>query len=147
MSSCTTVDNKNAVSGLMGGKSLLLADEDFVHLKADYLGIKVTDEAKKEIFVKLSKKTTAKGIRISVVTKGCSGLSYKMEYAESSINITQKDEIIELNDGIKIFVDPKSSLFLFGMIIDYQTDGIQSGFKFENPTSKGACGCGESFFV
>jgi iron-sulfur cluster assembly protein len=145
MSNCITPSVENKQGNIIS-QSVKFASDNFVHLNASYLGIKISDFAKQKILEKIKQKLVAKGIRISVVTKGCSGLSYKMEYAESGINITEKDEIIECGET-KIFIDPKSSLFLFGMQIDYETDGIQSGFKFNNPSSKGSCGCGESFFV
>ena len=83
------------------------------------------------------------GIRIEVRGKGCSGMSYTMEFCDKS---EQGDEIIEL-DGLKIFVDPKSILFLIGLQIDYKEDMFKSGFSFANPNAKGTCGCGESFHV
>ena len=145
MTSCLTpsVEKKQ---GNVAIQTVNFAPDNFVHISAAYLGIKISDFARQKILEKVEKKPSVSGVRISVVTKGCSGLAYKMEYAESMINITQKDETIDCGDT-KIFIDPKSSLFLFGMQIDYETDGIQSGFKFSNPSSKGSCGCGESFFV
>ena len=76
-------------------------------------------------------------------TKGCSGLSYTLEYVD---NVDTNDEVFEFDD-IKIFVDPKSSLFLIGTQMDYVEGELESGFKFVNPNEKGRCGCGESFHV
>ena len=83
------------------------------------------------------------GIRIGVRTKGCSGLSYTLEFADKQ---EPMDEVIEA-DGIKLLVDPKASLFLIGTEMDYEEEKLKSGFVFRNPNEKGRCGCGESFHV
>ena len=83
------------------------------------------------------------GIRIGVRSKGCSGLSYTLEYADSQ---QPMDEVVE-TEGVKILIDPKASLFLIGTVMDYEEDKLKSGFVFRNPNEKGRCGCGESFHV
>ena len=83
------------------------------------------------------------GIRIGVRTKGCSGLSYTLEFADKQ---EPMDEVIEA-EGIKLLVDPKASLFLIGTEMDYEEEKLKSGFVFRNPNEKGRCGCGESFHV
>jgi len=83
------------------------------------------------------------GIRIGVRTKGCSGLSYTLEFADKQ---EPMDEVIEAG-GIKLLVDPKASLFLIGTEMDYEEEKLKSGFVFKNPNEKGRCGCGESFHV
>ncbi len=83
------------------------------------------------------------GIRIGVRSKGCSGLSYTIEYAdERSVG----DEAVE-QEGVTILIDPKASLFIFGTEMDFVEEKMQSGFVFRNPNEKGRCGCGESFHV
>ena len=83
------------------------------------------------------------GIRISVRTKGCSGLSYTLEFADE---INDFDESLEV-DGITILIDPKATMFIIGTEMDYVVDKLESGFVFNNPNEKGRCGCGESFHV
>ncbi len=83
------------------------------------------------------------GIRIGVRTKGCSGLSYTLEFADKQ---EPMDEVIDTG-GIKLLVDPKASLFLIGTEMDYEEEKLKSGFVFKNPNEKGRCGCGESFHV
>ncbi len=83
------------------------------------------------------------GIRISVRTKGCSGLSYTLEYADERGKF---DEVVE-DKGVTVLIDPKASMFIFGTEMDYVEDKMESGFKFTNPNEKGRCGCGESFHV
>ena len=83
------------------------------------------------------------GIRIGVRSKGCSGMSYTLEFADKQ---EPMDEIVE-TAGIKILIDPKASLFLIGTEMDYEEEKLKSGFVFRNPNEKGRCGCGESFHV
>ncbi len=87
--------------------------------------------------------TPVLGLRIGVKTQGCSGFSYKIEYAEEQRNF---EEVVE-HDGAKIFIDPAATMFLIGSEMDYVEDKLQSGFVFRNPNEKGRCGCGESFHV
>ena len=83
------------------------------------------------------------GIRPGVQGGGCSGFSYKLEFVKQE---QDKDRVIE-DKGVKIYIDPKSYLYLMGTEIDYIDDLNQAGFKFVNPNAKRTCGCGESFSV
>jgi len=83
------------------------------------------------------------GIRIGVRTKGCSGLSYTIEFADEK---GEFDESMEV-DGITVLIDPKATMFIIGTEMDYVEDKLESGFVFSNPNEKGRCGCGESFHV
>jgi iron-sulfur cluster assembly protein len=83
------------------------------------------------------------GIRISIRMKGCSGLSYSLEYADEKDPL---DEMMEMN-GVTILIDPKAVLFILGTEMDYVEEKMQSGFVFRNPNEKGRCGCGKSFHV
>ena len=86
---------------------------------------------------------SVKGLRVGIDTRGCSGMSYVVEYAEEP---RQFEEVIE-DKGVRIFIDPAATMFLIGSEMDYQEDKFQSGFTFSNPNEKGRCGCGESFHV
>jgi len=83
------------------------------------------------------------GIRVGVRTKGCSGLSYTLEFADER---RPGDEAVE-QDGVTLLIDPKATLFVIGTEMDYVEEKLQSGFVFRNPNEKGRCGCGESFHV
>jgi iron-sulfur cluster assembly protein len=82
-------------------------------------------------------------LRIAVSTKGCSGMSYEMNWVEAA---SPQDEVVTSN-GLTVLVDKKATLFLIGTTMDYKVDKLTSGFTFENPNEKGRCGCGESFHV
>lgn len=83
------------------------------------------------------------GLRLGVKTTGCSGLAYKLEF----VDIKNSDDTEFMSNGVKIFIDQKSLQFLDGMEVDYTREGLQEGFKFNNPNVKAECGCGESFTV
>ncbi len=82
-------------------------------------------------------------LRISVGTKGCSGLSYDMDWIAAP---GPGDEVVT-DHGLSVVVDRKASLFLIGTVMDYESTTLTSGFTFRNPNEKGRCGCGESFHV
>lgn len=83
----------------------------------------------------------AGGLRVSVMPGGCSGFKYGLVIEDKGA----EDDVVIENDGFKVFVDPFSSQYLTGTVIDYVTSMQGSGFTFKNPTSTGGCGCGSSF--
>ena len=90
------------------------------------------------------------GIRISINKRGCNGMNYTMKYIknnEEECKLVLKDEIININDKIKIFVDPLAAFAIVGTVMDWKENEITSEFTFINPNAKGFCGCGESFNV
>ena len=111
----------------------------------DYLNI--TEDALVHIKTLLAeRKEPCEGIKITVKTRGCSGLSYAIEYAVKDKNISKFDDVVN-RDGMNIFIDPKVAMFLIGSEMIYKSDELNSGFDFVNPNEKGRCGCGESFKV
>jgi iron-sulfur cluster assembly protein len=80
------------------------------------------------------------GVRVGVKNGGCAGMSYTMEYAETA---ARGEDVVE-DKGVKVFIDPKAVLFLFGTEMDFQTTKLASQFVFNNPNQTSACGCGES---
>ena len=106
--------------------------------------ITVTDAAAERVKALMAKsRGEVTGLRIGVKAKGCSGMSYSVEYAKAQ---SPGDEIVE-DKGVTLFIDPKATLFIIGSEMDYVEDKLQSGFVFRNPNEKGRCGCGESFHV
>ena len=85
----------------------------------------------------------AVGVRVGIRTKGCSGMSYTLEFADEKGSM---DEVVE-DKGVTILIDPKATMFLLGAEMDYIEEKLHAGFVFSNPNEKGRCGCGESFHV
>ena len=104
----------------------------------------LTDAAADRIRALLDKRgKPAVGIRVGVRSRGCSGLTYTLEYADEKGKL---DELVQ-DKGVTVLIDPKASMFIIGTEMDYVEDKLQSGFTFRNPNEKGRCGCGESFHV
>jgi iron-sulfur cluster assembly protein len=104
----------------------------------------VTDAAAQRIQALLAKRgKPSVGIRVGVRSRGCSGLTYTLEYADEKGKF---DEIVQ-DKGVTILIDPKATMFIIGTEMDFVEDKLQSGFTFRNPNEKGRCGCGESFHV
>lgn len=106
--------------------------------------VTISDAALNRINVLLAKRgKPSAGIKVGVRSRGCSGLSYTIEYADE---IGKFDEVVE-RDGVKVLIDPKAVMFLIGTEMDFVEEDLKSGFTFRNPNEKGRCGCGESFHV
>ncbi len=107
------------------------------------MAINLTERAATHIRKSLDKRGKGAGLRLGVRTSGCSGQAYVLEFAD---DIQQDDQVFEQH-GVKVIVDPKSLVYLDGTELDYTREGLNEGFKFNNPNVKGECGCGESFTV
>jgi iron-sulfur cluster assembly protein len=105
--------------------------------------IQLTESAAKKVKAQLSRRGRGVGLRVGVKTTGCSGLAYVLEYVDCP---EESDYCFEGHD-CKLFVDPKSLPYVSGLEIDWVRNGLNEGFEFMNPNSKGECGCGESFRV
>jgi iron-sulfur cluster assembly protein len=91
----------------------------------------------------IAKRGRGIGIRLGVKTSGCSGMAYKLEFADAA----EPEDIVFESHGLKVLIDPKSLPYLDGTELDYAKEGLNEGFKFNNPNVKDQCGCGESFNV
>ena len=107
------------------------------------MGIKLTNSATKHIQNSLKVRGYGEGIRMGVKTTGCSGLAYTLEYVDE----IQKGDTVFNESGVRVVIDAKSLIYLDGTELDFVKEGLNEGFKFTNPNSKGECGCGESFNV
>jgi iron-sulfur cluster assembly protein len=105
--------------------------------------ISLTAAAAERVRNFLVKRGKGEGLRLGVRTSGCSGMAYVIEYADK---VEPEDLVYETN-GVKVIVDPKSLTYLDGTELDYTREGLNEGFKFNNPNVKDSCGCGESFNV
>lgn len=107
-------------------------------------GLQVTERAVKRIRIAMAKEGVSPeegGLRLGVMGGGCSGLSYSIKF---DTRPRERDRIYEF-DGVRVFVDPKSFLYLHGMTLDYEETLMRQGFNFINPNSTRSCGCGSSF--
>jgi iron-sulfur cluster assembly protein len=107
------------------------------------MSITLTEKAATHVNCSLQKRGKGCGLRLGVRTTGCSGLAYQLEYVDEAV---VEDQVFE-SHGIKIFVDPKSLAYIDGTELDFVREGLNEGFKFQNPNVKDECGCGESFRV
>jgi iron-sulfur cluster assembly protein len=107
------------------------------------MGVSLTATAAERVKDFLHKRGHGEGLRLGVKTSGCSGMAYVLEFVDQK---NDEDAIFE-DHGVKIFIDPKSLVYLDGTEVDYTREGLNEGFAFNNPNSKNECGCGESFTV
>ena len=105
--------------------------------------ITLTDQAAQHVSNFLAKRGKGIGLRLGVRTTGCSGMAYKLEFADDA----SPEDIVYESHGLKVLIDPKSLPYLDGTELDYTKEGLNEGFKFNNPNVKDECGCGESFNV
>lgn len=107
------------------------------------MAITLTQAAADHIRNFIAKRGKGLGIRLGVKTSGCSGMAYKLEF----VDVPSDDDISFDSDGVTVFTDAKSLAYLDGTELDFAKEGLNEGFKFNNPNVKNECGCGESFNV
>jgi len=107
------------------------------------MAITMTEQAAKHVSNFITKRGKGVGLRLGVRTSGCSGMAYTMEFADE----IGADDLQFESHGVKVLIDAKSLAYLDGTELDYTREGLNEGFKFNNPNVKDACGCGESFNV
>ena len=107
------------------------------------MAITLSEKAAVHVSKFLQNRGSGEGLRLGVRTSGCSGMAYVLEFADE---IKEEDQVFE-SHGVKVIIDPKSMAYLDGTEVDFAKDGLNEGFKFNNPNVKDACGCGESFNV
>jgi len=106
------------------------------------MSVTLTEKAAKHVQNFLSKRQCL-GLRLAVKTSGCSGMAYALEFADAAL----EDDLRFESRGVTLLIDPKSLPFLEGTELDFVREGLNEGFKFNNPNTKNQCGCGESFTV
>lgn len=107
------------------------------------MAVTITEVAAQRVKNFLDARGKGLGLRLGVRTTGCSGLAYVLEFVDE---LNDDDEVFE-EQGVKIIVDGKSIVYLDGTQLDFVKEGLNEGFKFNNPNTTGECGCGESFNV
>ncbi|MDO9597909.1 MAG: iron-sulfur cluster assembly protein IscA [Azoarcus sp.] len=107
------------------------------------MGVTLSESAAKHVANYIAKRGKGVGIRLGVRTSGCSGMAYKLEFVDEALD----EDLVFDSHGVKVIVDPKSLAYLEGTELDFVREGLNEGFKFNNPNVKDACGCGESFNV
>jgi iron-sulfur cluster assembly protein len=107
------------------------------------MAVTLTEKAADHVQSFLAKRGKGVGLRVGVRTSGCSGMAYKLEFADS----VEANDVQFESHGVRVVVDPKSLPYVDGTELDYTREGLNEGFKFKNPNVKDECGCGESFNV
>lgn len=108
------------------------------------MAISMTDAAANHVARYLEKRGYGEGIRLAVRTSGCSGMAYVLEFVD---DVDGADQVFTGPQDVKIYIDPKSLVYLDGTELDFVKEGLNEGFKFNNPNVSSECGCGESFNV
>ncbi|MEJ2609489.1 MAG: iron-sulfur cluster assembly protein IscA [Candidatus Thiodiazotropha sp.] len=107
------------------------------------MSITITEAAANRVTTFLANRGKGLGIRLGVRTSGCSGMAYEIEFVDE---LQEDDQVFE-DQGVKVIIDSKSLVYLDGTEVDYVREGLNEGFKFNNPNAQSECGCGESFNV
>lgn len=107
------------------------------------MAVSLTQRAAEEVIKYLEERGGGLGVRVIVQSSECSGMAYRMVFVDA---LEVGDEVFE-SHGAKLYVDPKSLIWLNGTVVDFLQTGEESGFAFSNPNVSSQCGCGESFYV
>lgn len=107
------------------------------------MGITLTEQAANHVRNFIQKRGKGLGIRLAVRTSGCSGMAYQLEF----VDVKNDDDLSFESFGVNVFTDAKSLAYIDGTELDYTKEGLNEGFKFNNPNVANECGCGESFNI
>ena len=107
------------------------------------MSVSLTPAAARHVEKSLAKRGSGIGLRLAVKTSGCNGFAYGLEFVDA----TNPEDACFEQHGVKVIVDPRSLSMLDGTELDFVREGLNEGFKFNNPNAKANCGCGESFTV
>ncbi len=107
------------------------------------MAVTLTERAAQHVSSFIARRGKGVGLRLGVRTTGCSGMAYKLEFADAA----EPDDQTFESHGVTVLVDPKSLVYIDGTELDFVREGLNEGFKFNNPNEKNRCGCGESFKV
>lgn len=107
------------------------------------MAVSLSESAARHVSNFIAKRGKGFGIRLGVKTSGCSGMAYKLEFVDQ----TESEDLVFESHGVNVVIDPKSLAYLDGTELDFVKEGLNEGFKFNNPNVKDQCGCGESFNV
>ena len=107
------------------------------------MAVTLSEKAAKHVANYMAKRGKGIGLRLGVRTSGCSGVAYKLEFVDAM----EPDDVEFESHGVKVLIDAKSLAYIDGTELDYTKEGLNEGFRFNNPNVKNECGCGESFHV
>lgn len=107
------------------------------------MSVSLTESAANRVTSFLANRGKGVGLRLGVRTSGCSGMAYVLEFAD----VINEDDVVFEDHGVKVIIDGKSIVYLDGTEVDFVKEGLNEGFKFNNPNVNSECGCGESFYV
>jgi iron-sulfur cluster assembly protein len=107
------------------------------------MGITITEAAARHVSSQLKSRGKGLGVRLGVTTSGCSGMAYVLEFVDDQV----AEDLVFEDHGVRVFIDPKSLVYLEGTELDFVKEGLNEGLAFRNPNVSAECGCGESFTV
>ncbi len=118
-------------------------DRDRLKEGLSQMSVSLSEAAARHVNRYLTKRGKGYGVRLGVKTTGCSGLAYTLEYVDEPA----VEDVVFEEHGVKVLVDPKSMAYIDGTQLDFVREGLNEGFRFNNPNERDRCGCGESFRI